>query len=111
VQPPPRQPAPSAATPPPCNAGVFSACRHPNYLGEVLFWSGAWMAGVSAYSSWQHWACSGLGLAGILGIMLGATQRLEKKQEERWAGSWAGCSGLRLGAGLPAGAGGADACS
>jgi hypothetical protein len=51
-----------------------------------MFWSGAWLAGVSAYTSWQHWAASSLGLAGILGTMLGATRRLEKKQQERWAG-------------------------
>ncbi|MFT4979539.1 MAG: steroid 5-alpha reductase family enzyme [Myxococcota bacterium] len=30
--------------------GVWAWCRHPNYLGEILFWWGIWLFGVSAAS-------------------------------------------------------------
>ncbi|MEL6344578.1 MAG: DUF1295 domain-containing protein [Myxococcota bacterium] len=33
------------------DVGVWSWCRHPNYLGEVLFWWGLWLACVSANSA------------------------------------------------------------
>lgn len=32
------------------DTGVWSWCRHPNYLGEILFWWGLWLIGVSANS-------------------------------------------------------------
>jgi hypothetical protein len=64
-------------------AGVFRLCRHPNYLGELLFWSGSWLAGLSAYASPQHWAASSLGLAGILSVMMSATKRLGAKQDSK----------------------------
>ena len=36
----------------PCIAeGLWLVCRHPNYLGEVLFWWGLWAIGMSAGSS------------------------------------------------------------
>jgi steroid 5-alpha reductase family enzyme len=30
------------------DTGVWAFCRHPNYLGEILFWWGLWLSGVAA---------------------------------------------------------------
>ena len=65
----------------------YNLCRHPNYLGEILFWTGLFGAGsVSFGKSITAWVCGVLGLWGILGIMLGASSRLDKKQTEKYAG-------------------------
>lgn len=29
--------------------GLFSVVRHPNYLGEIIFWFGSYMAGVGRW--------------------------------------------------------------
>jgi steroid 5-alpha reductase family enzyme len=40
------------------DAGVWARCRHPNYLGEVLFWWGLWLSGVAAAPGWA-WTAVG----------------------------------------------------
>lgn len=35
-----------------CEVGVWGWCRHPNYLGEQLFWWGLWIFGLAADPSW-----------------------------------------------------------
>jgi steroid 5-alpha reductase family enzyme len=42
--------------------GLWSVCRHPNYLGEVLFWWGIFLFGVAAD---PHWAWSAIGALAI----------------------------------------------
>ncbi len=34
------------------DAGLWRLSRHPNYLGEVLFWWGLWLLGVAADPAW-----------------------------------------------------------
>jgi len=63
----------------------YRLCRHPNYLGEILVWIGLFAAGsVSFGKSIVAWVSSVLGLWGILGIMFGASSRLDKKQDEKY---------------------------
>ena len=65
----------------------YKLVRHPNYLGEILFWVGLFGAGsVTFQKSISAWTCGSLGLFAILSIMLGASQRLDAKQQEKYAG-------------------------
>lgn len=34
------------------DTGVWALCRHPNYLGEVMFWWGLYLSGVAAAPGW-----------------------------------------------------------
>ena len=38
--------------------GLWASCRHPNYLGEVLFWWGLFLFGVAAQPAWA-WSVVG----------------------------------------------------
>ncbi len=65
----------------------YKLVRHPNYLGEILFWVGLFGAGsVSFQKSIVAWLCGCLGLASILSIMLGSSGRLDTKQQEKYGG-------------------------
>jgi steroid 5-alpha reductase family enzyme len=39
--------------------GLWGLCRHPNYLGELLFWWGLWLSGVAAAPEWALRAAVG----------------------------------------------------
>jgi protein-S-isoprenylcysteine O-methyltransferase Ste14 len=34
------------------DSGLWSRCRHPNYLGEILFWWGLFLFGMAAHPGW-----------------------------------------------------------
>ncbi len=68
-----------------CNSGLYRIVRCPNYLGEMLFWIGVWFSAATAYHGWLEWSLCTVGLACILGIMIGATRRLEGEQAEHYA--------------------------
>jgi len=66
---------------------AYSVSRHPNYLGEVMFWTGVFISGAPSFGrSISAWLCSSLGLFGIISIMTKATEGLEKRQSEKYTG-------------------------
>jgi steroid 5-alpha reductase family enzyme len=67
-----------------CNVGLYRYSRCPNYFGEIVFWLGNFVAGVSAYRGAGWWAAATTGLGCIVLIMMGSTKRLERKQDERY---------------------------
>lgn len=67
--------------------GTFKLTRHPNYTGEVAFWSGLFLAGASGFDrSIVGWACASCGLYGIVTIMRTASRNLERRQHEKYGG-------------------------
>jgi steroid 5-alpha reductase family enzyme len=67
-----------------CDVGLYRVVRCPNYLGEVVFWVGSFLAGWPAYHAWWQVASAGVGLMCIVLIMMGSTKRLEAKQQARY---------------------------
>lgn len=67
--------------------GCYRLCRHPNYFAEVLYWFGLFVGGIPSFGkSPIAWVCSAFGFYGIFGIMTKATERLDGKQKEKYAG-------------------------
>jgi steroid 5-alpha reductase family enzyme len=67
-----------------CSQGLYRVVRCPNYLGEMVFWLGVWLSGLSAYQTPFGWLLSCAGFITIQLIMLGSTRRLELKQAEHY---------------------------
>jgi len=66
------------------SSGLYSWVRYPNYLGEITFWVGNFVAGTVGYSVWWHWVTAITGIVCIILIMMGSTKRLEVKQDDRY---------------------------
>jgi steroid 5-alpha reductase family enzyme len=67
-----------------CSTGLYGIVRCPNYLGEIIFWTGNLIAGAWALKSWWAWLMVVTGYVCIVLIMIGSTKRLEQKQDERY---------------------------
>ena len=64
--------------------GLYKMCRCPNYLGEILFWTGVFVSGVTAYETVGQWITAVLAYICIVYIMFNGAQRLEKRQMARY---------------------------
>lgn len=65
--------------------GLYKIVRCPNYLGEILFWTGIFVSGVTTYSAcWGQWIVAILAYVAIVFIMFNGAQRLEKRQMARY---------------------------
>lgn len=64
--------------------GLYKMCRCPNYLGEILFWTGVFVSGVTAYATVGQWITAVLAYICIVYIMFNGAQRLEKRQMARY---------------------------
>lgn len=67
-----------------CDVGLFRMVRCPNYLGEVLIWTGVFVSGVTALNSPLEWVLSILGYVCIVYIMFGGARRLEIRQNKNY---------------------------
>ncbi len=64
--------------------GLYKMVRCPNYLGEIIFWTGIFVSGITAYATVGQWIVAVLAYICIVYIMFNGAQRLEKRQMERY---------------------------
>ena len=64
--------------------GLYRIVRCPNYLGEIIFWTGVFVSGVTAYTGIGQWITAILAYVAIVYIMFNGAQRLEGRQMARY---------------------------
>ena len=64
--------------------GLYKMCRCPNYLGEIIFWTGVFVSGIPCYTKPGHWIMAVIAYVAIVYIMFNGAQRLEKRQMSRY---------------------------
>lgn len=67
-----------------CDSGLYKIVRCPNYLGEVLFWTGVFVSGINIYGSVWQWIAAAFGYICIVYIMFGGARRLELRQNRNY---------------------------
>ena len=65
--------------------GLYKMCRCPNYLGEIVFWTGVFITGLNAYKTVGQWITAVVAYICIVFIMFNGAQRLEKRQMARYS--------------------------
>ncbi len=66
------------------SSGLYRMVRCPNYFGELLLWTGAFVSGITIFSSPLQWALGIIGFAGIVYVMLSGARRLEIRQDKNY---------------------------
>lgn len=64
--------------------GLYKIVRCPNYLGEIIFWTGIFISGLTTYATVGQWIVAILAYICIVYIMFNGAQRLEKRQIARY---------------------------
>lgn len=67
-----------------CDSGLYKLVRCPNYLGEILVWTGVLVTGIGTLSGGWQWAAAIIGWACIVYIMFGGARRLEIRQNRNY---------------------------
>ena len=65
------------------DTGLYRLVRCPNYLGEMLFWTGVVLSGIGGVCGWQ-WLPALIGYAGIIYVMFSGARRLEIRQNKNY---------------------------
>jgi len=65
------------------DTGLYRIVRCPNYLGEMIFWTGVLISGIGAVSGWQ-WVIVAIGYIGIIFVMFSGARRLEIRQNKNY---------------------------
>lgn len=67
-----------------CDKGLYKIVRCPNYLGEVVFWTGVFVSSVNVLEGLWQWTAAILGYLCIVYIMFGGARRLELRQNRNY---------------------------
>lgn len=67
-----------------CDKGLFRFVRCPNYLGELILWTGVLIVGITSFRSVGQWIVSLFGYAGIVFVMFSGARRLEVRQNKNY---------------------------
>ena len=65
------------------DTGLYRLVRCPNYLGEMIFWTGVVISAVGAVTGWQ-WVLVAVGYIGIIFVMFSGARRLEIRQNKNY---------------------------
>ncbi len=65
------------------DTGLYRLVRCPNYLGEMVFWTGVVLTGIGSVHGWQWVPCL-LGYIGIIFVMFSGARRLEIRQNKNY---------------------------
>ncbi|MGO4922848.1 DUF1295 domain-containing protein [Bifidobacterium choerinum] len=68
-----------------CDVGLFRLVRCPNYLGEIITWTGVFISGVTILNGVWQWIAAIGGYLCICWIMFGGARRLELRQNKEYA--------------------------
>ncbi|KAL6628603.1 DUF1295-domain-containing protein [Neocallimastix sp. 'constans'] len=66
------------------SSGLYKYVRCPNYLGEILVWTGVFLSGITSYKNIWQWTISLFGYLCILSVMLSAVRSLEGRQNKAY---------------------------
>ena len=66
------------------DTGLYRLVRCPNYLGEMIFWTGVLICAIGAVSHWGQWLVIAIGYIGIIFVMFSGARRLEIRQDKNY---------------------------
>ncbi len=66
------------------DTGLYRYVRCPNYLGEILFWTGVFLSGINVYAYWWQWVIAIVGWLCLIYVMLSGAKRLDKRQNKNY---------------------------
>lgn len=66
------------------DTGLYKIVRCPNYLGEMLFWTGVFFGSINCLHNAAQWIAALLGYLGIIYVMFGGARRLEMRQNRTY---------------------------
>lgn len=65
-------------------SGLYKIVRCPNYFGEILLWTGVFVAGLSTCNNVFQWTICIIGYIGIIYVMFSGARRLEIRQDKNY---------------------------
>ena len=66
------------------DTGLYRIVRCPNYLGEMIFWTGTLISGIGAISGIGQWSIVLIGYIGIIYVMFSGARCLEIRQNKNY---------------------------
>jgi steroid 5-alpha reductase family enzyme len=67
-----------------CNVGLFKYSTFPNYLGEISFWYGTFLAGMASFTTISEWTLALFGVFFVTIVIRGAITSLGAKQMRKY---------------------------
>ena len=66
------------------DTGLYRIVRCPNYLGEMIFWTGVLVTAIGGVCHWGQWIVIVTGYIGIIFVMFSGARRLEIRQDKNY---------------------------